>query len=104
MTDKTRVLGIRLPVEVHKWVDTGVNMRKVIEWLYVAVNEGKVEIEDGEVVDLRIKGVKNGVLEDLKVMCELSGSTLGNVLNDLQEKLDKCELNLVDGAITWVEE
>ena len=99
MTDKTRVIRTRLPNEVADWINT-IKLRQIIEWLYGAVKSGEVYIRDNEVKFTLLKGVDLSDLEDLRNMAVISGGTLGDLITDLQRKLDNCEIGCDEGHIT----
>lgn len=85
MTDKTVVISARVPVEVADRL-RGENLRQIL----TEVSEGKLK---------QLEEVPPEILDDMRVMVELSGGSFRTFMIDLHKKLDNESLELLNGRI-----
>lgn len=81
----TRTIAIRVPSETADKL-MGQNLREIM-----------VKVADGIAVD--VKEVPPEIMDDLRVMVELTGGTFGSFMIDLHKKIDEGAIVLEHGKI-----
>ena len=108
---RTTVKSVRLKNEICELIDSeGTRLNRLIESLYEAVSEGRINIKDDEVrvATGRVKKgytafyVREDIGEDLSNMLEIYGVNAEQVLMELQRAIDEGEIDIDNGRFVYI--